>query len=78
MAVFLEASICWRSFDKPGHMVLTFQLASRRAGVFFILFDLPGVKLSVHLSSRCYQLQTHIEAGGPWRVSTLFAGGCPA
>ena len=49
IAVFLESSICWKSFDKPGHMVLTFQLA--RAGIFFILFDLPGVTLSIHLLS---------------------------
>ena len=24
MAVYLKSSICWRSFDKPGHMVLAF------------------------------------------------------
>ena len=42
MAVFLESLICRRSFDKPGRMVLIFQLAMRRAGIFFALFCLTG------------------------------------
>ena len=34
IAVFLASSIRVRSSDRPGHMVLTFQLAIRRADTF--------------------------------------------
>lgn len=37
-AVFLASSICLRFAEKPGHMVLTFQLAMQRAGDFFCIF----------------------------------------
>ena len=49
--IFLESLICWISFDKPGRLVLTFQLAMRRAGIFFALFYLPGGSLSIRLLS---------------------------
>ena len=50
MAVFLESLICWISFDKPRQLVLIFQFDSRRADIF-ILFDLPGVMILIHLMS---------------------------
>ena len=38
IAVFLASSIRLRSSDRPGHMVLTFQLAIRKVGTFLTFF----------------------------------------
>ena len=43
--VFRASSICCRSFVSPGQMVLTFQVAKRRAGAFlFLLLVFPGAE----------------------------------
>ena len=46
-AVFLESSTCCRSSVRPGHMVLTFQVASLSAGGFVFLLSLPGAGFTV-------------------------------
>ena len=47
IAVFRESSLCWRSVNNPGHMVLTFQLAMRRAGLRVVFtFLLLGASMS--------------------------------
>ena len=50
-AVFLASSICGRSLERPGHMVLTFQVASLRAGDFTLfLLLLSGAGFAVRFS----------------------------
>ncbi len=43
-AVLRALSTCCRSAVNPGHKVLTFQLAKRRAGVFFLRVFFPGAE----------------------------------
>lgn len=49
IVIFLEFSIWHKSSDRPQHKVLTFQLASCRAGSFFVL-----VLLGAMLQSACW------------------------
>ena len=79
IAVLRASSTAFRSSVNPIRMVLTFQLAIQRVGVFVaFLLCLPGAWFNdplVKLMS--FKLQTPTEADGSWRVSTLLAGGCP-
>ena len=56
----------------PVHMVRTFQLASRRAGVFvWFRVLLPGVKLSLACQEgQSHELYAPSRAGEPWRGGT--------
>ena len=49
IAVLHAASICWRSSERPAVIVLTFQLAMRSAGNFFMFLR---VLLGAVLGSR--------------------------
>ncbi len=77
-AVLRALSTCCRSAVNAGHKVLTFQLAKRRAGVFFLRVFFPGAEEVARLLRELYKLHAPSEAGRPWRDSTLLAGGCPA
>ena len=75
--VFLESSIRVRSSDRTGHMVLTFQLAIRRAGTFLTFcFVYLGAIFQSICQAKTLSSKT-IEAVGPWRDSTLTDRGLP-
>ena len=50
IAVFLASSICCGSSERPGHNVLTFQLASHKIFSFLFLLSLPGAGFTVCFS----------------------------
>ena len=43
MAVFLASSTCCRTWERPGHIILTFQVTSR----LVLCFVLPGAGFTV-------------------------------
>ena len=49
MAVFLKSSTCCRLSERPGHIVLTFQLASHKNSFFFLCCK-PGARFSLLVS----------------------------
>ena len=77
MAVFLVSSICWRSSDRPGHIVLTFQVASRKADVFFFFRCLPGAGALQPACRFCLSSKHPMEQAGCGGVATQLSGGCP-
>ena len=69
IAVFLASSIRKRASDTPGHMFLTFQLATQMADNFLtFVFVLSG---AVCQSTCQTKILSSFEVGGAWRKSTL-------
>ena len=78
MAVFLASWICWRLSERPGHIVLTFQVASCKAGDFLFLCCLPGAGALQPACRFCLSFKHPMEQAGCGGVATQLSGGCPA
>ncbi len=73
IAVFLASSTCWRSLERIGHRVLTFQVASHRASGF-LLFSF-SILLGANFYNKPFNSVSRCRSGQMiWRLFAQLPG----